>query len=52
LTITVAGFAEQTFSELLHPGEAQEIPPIMLNIAAARTTGQVGLRELKWPKSK
>lgn len=43
LTITAAGFASQTFSGVLGSGEMQQVPPIMLNIAAAVTTVQVGL---------
>jgi hypothetical protein len=43
ITITATGFATQTFSGVLLPGEIQQVPPIMLNIAAASTTVQVGL---------
>jgi len=43
LTITAAGFATQTFSGVVESGQIQTLPPIMLNIAAAQTTVQVGL---------
>lgn len=43
LAITAVGFATQTLSEVLAPGEIQELPPVMLNIATAVTTVQVGL---------
>lgn len=43
LTITSAGFASQMLSGILPPGEIQQLPAIMLNIAAARTTVEVGL---------
>jgi len=43
LTITSAGFAAQTFSGVLHAGEIQQLSPIMLNIAEARTTVQAVL---------
>jgi hypothetical protein len=47
LTITANGFATQGFSGVLRPGEIEQIPPIMLNIATARTTVQVGLPEVE-----
>jgi hypothetical protein len=43
LTITSAGFAAQSVSGVLHSGEIQQLPPILLNIAVAQTTVQVGL---------
>jgi hypothetical protein len=43
LTITANGFATQTFSGDLRPGEIQQVPPIMLNIATTVTTVEVGL---------
>ena len=43
LTITAAGFAPQTFSGILHSGEIQTLPPIMLNVGATLTTVQVGI---------
>lgn len=42
LTITADGFATQTFSGVVESGQMQTLPPIMLNIAAAQTTVQVG----------
>jgi hypothetical protein len=43
LTITSAGFAAETFSGVMRPGEVQEVPPIVLRVAAAYTTVQVGI---------
>jgi hypothetical protein len=43
LTITAAGFATQTFSGVVESGQIQTLPPIVLNIAAAQTTVNVGL---------
>lgn len=43
LTIKSGGFATQTFSGVVYSGEMLQVPPITLNIAAARTTVQVGL---------
>lgn len=47
LTITAASFETQILSEFLHLGEIQELPAIMLNIAATRTTVQVGLPQVE-----
>ena len=41
LTITLTGFAPQTISGVLHPGEVQTVPPIELQVAEARTEVQV-----------
>jgi len=43
LTITSAGFATQTFSGILHPGEVYIVPRIVLPIATALAEVQVGL---------
>jgi hypothetical protein len=43
LTITATGFAMQTFSGVLHPGEIDTVPQIALNVAAAVTEVVVGL---------
>ena len=41
LAVTSAGFATQSFSGVLHPGEAFIVPPIMMSVAAAVTEVQV-----------
>ena len=43
LTVMSAGFAPQTISGLLHPGEASELPLIALAVASAVTEVDVGL---------
>ena len=43
LTTSSGGFATQTFSGELHPGENYTVPPIVLMIAAASTEVQVSL---------
>ena len=43
LTITSAGFASQTFSGVLHSGEAYVVPQIALSVAANVTEVQVGV---------
>jgi hypothetical protein len=47
LTITANGFATQTFSGELHPGGIQQVPPIMLNVATAVTTVEVGIPQVE-----
>jgi hypothetical protein len=47
LTITANGFATQTFSGDLSPEEIQQVPPIMLNIATAVTTVEVGIPQVE-----
>jgi hypothetical protein len=47
LTITSPGFAPQSFSGVLRPGEANLVPPIMLTLAAAVTNVQVGLTQVE-----
>ncbi len=47
LTITSASFAPQTFFGVVHSGEIQQIPPITLNIAEARTTVQAELPQVE-----
>lgn len=44
LTITAAGFAPQTFSGVLQPGEIQNVP-IALGVAEARTEVEVGVKQ-------
>jgi Carboxypeptidase regulatory-like domain len=43
LTITSEGFAPQTVSGILHPGDIDAIPPIALEVAATVTEVNVGL---------
>jgi Carboxypeptidase regulatory-like domain len=43
LTITSTGFATQTFSGTLHPGEIETVPPIALGVATAITEVQVAV---------
>ena len=43
LTISAAGFGAQTFSGILHSGEADVVPTIALNVAEAVTEVRVGL---------
>lgn len=43
LSITSEGFATQTFSGILQPGENDVVPPIKLDVAEAVTEVQVGL---------
>lgn len=43
LTISAAGFAGQKFAGSLHAGEAQTVPPIVLNLPMARTTVEAQL---------
>jgi hypothetical protein len=43
VTITSTGFAVQTFSGILHPGEIDIVPQIALDVAAALTEVQVGV---------
>jgi hypothetical protein len=43
LTITATGFANQTLSEVLGPKESEQVPAIMLSIATAVTSVQVGV---------
>ncbi|MGA7293111.1 MAG: carboxypeptidase regulatory-like domain-containing protein, partial [Terriglobales bacterium] len=45
LAVTAAGFAPQTFSGSLQPGEIQTVPQIALNVANALTEVQVGLTQ-------
>lgn len=50
LAIAATGFAPQTLSEVLASGETQELPPVMLNIATAVTTVQVGVPQTEVAK--
>jgi hypothetical protein len=43
LTITAAGFASQTVSGILRPGEVQIVPPVTLGVATTSTDVEVGL---------
>jgi hypothetical protein len=43
LTVTSQGFASQTFSGVLHPGEVATVPQIVLGVAANVTEVQVGV---------
>ena len=43
LTIAASGFAPQTFSGILHPGEIQTVPQITLDVASTSTELQVEL---------
>jgi hypothetical protein len=43
ITVTAAGFAMQTSSGTLHPGEIYAVPPIALTVATAVTEVQVAL---------
>ena len=43
LTTTAKGFAVQTFSGVLHPGEIETVPQIVLTVAADVTEVEVGL---------
>ena len=43
LTITLNGFAAQTFSGVLHSGEIDSVPPIVLAVASNVTEVQVGV---------
>jgi hypothetical protein len=43
LSVTSAGFAPQTFSGTVHPGEIETVPQIGLNVAAAHTDVEVTL---------
>jgi carboxypeptidase family protein len=45
LTTTWTGFATQTFSGVLHPGEIEVVPPIVLAVASDVTEVQVGLTQ-------
>jgi len=45
LVVTSAGFATQTFSGILHSGEAYTVPQITLAVAAASVNVQVGLSQ-------
>jgi hypothetical protein len=47
LTITSAGFAPQTSSGILHPGEICTVPPIALAVAANVTDVQVALSRIE-----
>jgi hypothetical protein len=47
LAITSAGFATQTFSGTLHPGEVETLPQIAMNVADARIEVQVGLTQVE-----
>lgn len=47
LTVTSAGFATQTYSGILHAGENQTIPQIMLTVASDVTEVQVGLTRVE-----
>jgi Carboxypeptidase regulatory-like domain len=44
LTISAAGFAGQTYSGMLHPGETALVPQIALQVAATVTEVEVGLK--------
>ena len=47
LAITSAGFATQTLSGTLHPGEIETLPQIAMNVADARIEVQVGLTQVE-----
>jgi hypothetical protein len=47
LTVTSPGFAPQTFSGTLRPGEAYIVPRIALSVASASTEVQVGLSQVE-----
>ena len=47
LAITSAGFAAQTFSGTLHPGEIETLPQIAMNVADARVEVEVGLTQVE-----
>jgi hypothetical protein len=47
LTITSAGFATQTFSGVLHSGEIDSVPPIVLAVASNVTEVQVGVNPVE-----
>jgi hypothetical protein len=47
LTVTATGFATQTFSGTVHPGEIYTAPPIALTVATALTEVQVGLSQVE-----
>ncbi len=47
LTVTASGFATQTFSGTLQPGEIQTVGPIALNVAQAATEVNVGLTQVE-----
>jgi hypothetical protein len=47
LSVTSGGFAAQTFSGVLHPGQTDTIPQIVLDVAANVTEVQVGLTQIE-----
>lgn len=47
VNITAAGFAPQSSSGTLHPGEVYTVPPIALTVATALTEVQVGLSQVE-----
>ncbi len=47
LAITSAGFATQTFSGVLHSGEIDSVPPIVLAVASNVTEVQVGVNPVE-----
>ena len=47
LTVTATGFATQTSSATVHPGEIYTVPPIALTVATALTEVQVGLSQVE-----
>jgi hypothetical protein len=47
LSIAATGFAPQTFSGILHPGEIQTVPQIALDVASTSTEMQVQLTRVE-----
>jgi hypothetical protein len=47
LSVTSGGFAAQTFSGVLHPGQIDAVPQIVLDVAANVTEVQVGLTQIE-----
>jgi Carboxypeptidase regulatory-like domain len=47
LTLSSQGFASQTISGVLHSGEIEQMPPIMLTVATNVTSVQVGVSQVE-----